>query len=222
MSGLHAKETQWQSLKSLYQYSASDFSLDETIVIMEIRCYGTYDDFQKYNTPTLKMKFYKTPLKVLDSKLVTRFKNTVPNLSKIGNIHRTSKTSVEISNAFIIDTSGVILRMNEIVDVIGFMGEIDTPAEAQLILWLYSKPEGTQYSKTSKGYEVIIKYEKAYPSDQGDGKIAEICEEYREVTDKALINSKGKIISYKQVNIAKKGAVSCIHPAQNVLDGVYK
>ncbi|WP_041672759.1 hypothetical protein [Sulfurovum sp. NBC37-1] len=96
--------------------------------------------------------------------------------------------------------------MNEIVDVIGYMGEIDTPAEAQLILWLHSKHEGKQYRKTSKGY----------------GKIAEICEEYREVIDKAIVNKKGKIVSYKQVSIAKKGQVSCIHPGQNIVDGVYQ
>ncbi len=222
VTGLHAKDAKWQKLKALYKYQTSAFHLKDFISVMEIRCYSTYDNYKKYNKPTIKMKFYKTPLKLLDSKLVKRFQNSAPNLSKSGNIHRTSKSSVEISNAFIIDNSGSILKMNEIVDVIGFMGEIDTPAEAQLILWLHNKREGTKYRKTSKGYEVIIKYGKSYPSDKGDKKIAEICEEYREVTDKAVINSKGEIISYKQVGIAKKGIISCIHPAQNIVDGVYQ
>ena len=97
-----------------------------------------------------------------------------------------------------------------------------TPAEAQLILWLHSKREGTKYRKISKGYEIIIKYEKTYPSNKGDGKIAEICEEIREVTERAIVNKKGKIISYKQVGIAKKGRVSCMHPAQNIVYGVYQ
>ncbi len=219
---VHAKDSKWQGLKKIYKYPTSAFHLKDDIAVMEIRRYGTNDNYTKYNEPTLEMKFYKTPLNLLDSKLVKRFKNSSPNLSKSGNIHRTLETSSEISNAFIIDTSGDILRMNEIVDVIGFMGVVDTPAEAQLILWLHSKREGTKYRKTSKGYEIIIKYEKSYPSDKGDGKIAEICEEYREVTDKAIISSKGKIISYKQVNIAKKGSINCIHPSQNVVDGVYQ
>ncbi len=222
MTGLHAKDAKWQELKSLYKYPASAFHLKDDISVMEIRCYSTYDNYKKYNKPTIRMRYHKIPLKLLNSNLLKRFKSTAPNLSKSGNIHRTSKNSVEISNAFIIDNSGKILKMNEIVDVIDFMGEIDTPAEAQLILWLYSKREGTKYRKTSKGYEIIIKYYKSYPSDGGDKRIAEICEENREVIDKAIINSKGKIISYKQVSIAKKGSISCIHPAQNIVDGVYQ
>lgn len=222
ITGLQAKGAKWQNLKKIYKYSTSDFHLKEDVSVMEIRRYGTYDNYKKYNTPTIEMKFYKTAHKLLDPKLVKRFKNSAPNLSKSGNIHRTSNTSVEISNAFIIDSSGDILKMNEIVDVIGYMGEIDTPAEAQLILWLHSKREGTKYRKISRGYEIIIKYYKSYPSDGGDKKIAEICEESREVRDKAVINSKGKIVSYKQVYIAKKGSISCIHPAQNIVDGVYQ
>ncbi len=222
LTGLHAKDAKWKNLKRIYQYPTNAFHLKDDIAVMEIRRYGTYDNYKKYNKPTIDMKFYKTPLKLLDSKLVKRFHSTVPNLSKSGNIHRTSKTSSEISNAFIIVNSGDILRMNEIVDVVGFMGEIDTPAEAQLILWLHNKREGIQYRKISKGYEIAIKYEKSYPSNKGDGKIAEICEEIREVTDRAIISTKGKIISYKQLGIAKKGRVSCIHPAQSIVDGVYQ
>ncbi len=222
MTGLHAKDAKWKSLKRIYQYPTNAFHLKDDIAVMEIRRYGTYDNYKKYNKPTIDMKFYKTPLKLLDSKLVKRFKNSVPNLSKSGNIHRTSKSSAEISNAFTIDNSGNILGMNEIVDVISFMGEIDTPAESQLILWLHNKREGTKYRKISKGYEIIIKYEKSYPSNKGDGKIAEFCEEIREVTDRAVVSKKGKIISYKQLGIAKKGQVSCMHPAQSIVDGVYQ
>ena len=222
VSGIYAKGTKWQNLKPLYKYSASTFHLKDDVSVMEIRRYGTYDNYKKYNKPTIEMKYYKTPLKLLDPSLLKRFKKSVPNLSKSGNIHRTSKNSTEISNAFIIDNSGKILKMNEIVDVIGFMGKIDTSAEAQLILWLNSKREGTKYRKIPKGYEIIIKYDKSYPSNKGDGKIAEICEEIREVIDKAIIDSEGKIISYKQVSIAKKGSISCIHPAQNIVDGVYQ
>ena len=222
ITGVYAKGAKWQELKPLYKYSASAFHLKDTVSVMEIRRYGTYNNFKKYNKPTIMMKYHKTPLKLLDLKLLKRFKKSAPNLSQSGNIHRTSKSSAEITNAFIIDNSGKILKMNEIVDVIGFMGEVDTPAEAQLILWLHSKREGTKYRKISKGYEIIITFEKTYPSNKGDGKIAEICEEIREVTDRAIINKKGKIISYKQVDIAKEGRVSCMHPAQSIVDGVYQ
>ncbi len=210
---VHAKDSKWQGLKKIYKYPTSAFHLKDDIAVMEIRCYDTYDNYKKYNIPTLNMKFYKTPLKLLDSKLVKRFKNSVPNLSKSGNIHRISKNSVEISNAFIIDNSGDILQMNEIVDVIGFMGEIDTPAEAQLILWLHSKREGTKYRKISKGYEIIIKYEKSYPLDKGSKKRPEYCYDIREVTDRAIIDKKGRIVSYKQLSIVKKYYSPCLHPS---------
>ncbi|BAF72976.1 hypothetical protein [Sulfurovum sp. NBC37-1] len=91
MAELHAKEIQWKSLQNIYKYSASDFHLRDDIVAMEIRCYDTYDNYKKYNKPTVEMKFYKTSLNLLDSKLVKRFQKAAPNLSKNGNIHRTSK-----------------------------------------------------------------------------------------------------------------------------------
>ncbi len=213
MTGLYSKDDKWKELKALYKYQASAFHLKDDISVMEIRCYSTYDNYKKYNKPTIRMKFYKTPLKLLDSKLVKRFENSAPNLSKNGNIHRTSKSSVEISNAFIIDNRGKILKMNEIVDVIGFMGEIDTPAETQLILWLYSKREGTKYRKMSKGYEIIIKYEKSYPLDKESKKRPEYCYDIREVTDRAIIDKKGKIVSYKQLGIVKKYYSPCLHPS---------
>lgn len=221
VTAMYAKDAKWQNLKPLYKYSTGAFHLKDDVSVMEIRRYDTYDNYKKYNKPTIEMKYYKTPLNLLKAKLVKRFKNCTPILLESGNIHRLSKHSSEISNAFIIASSGKVLKMNEIIDVIGFMGEIDTPAEAQLILWLHSKREGTKYRKTAKGYEIIIKYEKSYPS-KGDGKIAEFCEEIREATDRAIVNKKGKIISYRQVGIAKKGRVSCMHPAQTIVDGVYQ
>ena len=177
VTGIYAKGSTWQNLKPLYKYSASAFHLKDDVSVMEIRRYDTYDNYKKYNKPTIEMKYYKTPLNLLEAKLVKRFKNSTPILLKSSDIHRLSKRSAEISNAFIIDSSGKILKMNEIIDVIGFIGEIDTPAEAQLILWLHSKREGTKYRKISRGYEIMIKYEKSYPSNKGDGKIAEFCEE---------------------------------------------
>ena len=56
--------------------------------------------------------------------------------------------------------------MNTVKDVIGMLGEIDTPAEAKLVLWLNDKNRGIsdenhkdKYRKTSKGYAVISEYD---------------------------------------------------------------
>ena len=162
---------------------------------------------------------------VFFSAKVKNFNKLTPILSDQTNIRKFTfcdpNGCVEhVGNAFMIANDGKLWKMNEIVDVLGFMGEVDTPAEAQLLLWLYSKPEGSKYRKTFKGYEVLIKREKTYPSDKGDKSIGEFCEEWRIVTDKAIINKKGKIVSYKQVGISKKSNLSCIHPAQMIVDGV--
>ena len=202
MTGLYAKDVKWQKLKPLHKYTASAFHLKDNIVVLEIRSYDTR------NKPRVVRSIYKTPLKLLDTKLRKRFRNTLPIMSKKGDIHKDPTSLSEIHNAFTIDRSGGILRMNEIADVTHYLGEIDTPAEAQLVLWLHNKHKGQQYRKTSKGYEMIIKYEKF--SDITSDSIGEVCSEIRKVTDKAIINKKGQIISYKQVGISKKSELSCL------------
>lgn len=103
--------------------------------------------------------------------------------------------------------------MNEIVDVVEYMGEINTPAKAQLILWLHGKREGTKYRKTSRGYEMLIEYEWIGPEIHrtGAGGIAEFCNKVGKATDRAIINKKGKIVSYQQIWRSKKSSLSCIH-----------
>ena len=206
-TGLQAKGPKWQELKEGYKYPESAYHLKDDIVVLEIRLFDTL------NKPSIVRSIYKAPLNLLDTKLRKKFRNAPPNMSKKGDIHKNPAYPNEIYNAFTMDSSGWILRMNEIVDVIGFMGEIDTPAEAQLILWLHSKREGTKYRKTSKGYEIVIKYEKSYPLDKESKKRPEYCREIREVTDRAIINKKGKIISYKQLGIVQKYYDICLHPS---------
>jgi len=208
LAGVHAKGAKWEKLKLLHKYPPSAFHLKDDIVVLEMRVHDTL------NKPSVVLGIYKTPLNLLDAKLRKDFRNTLPNVSPQRDIHKNPAYPNEIYNAFTIDRSGWILRMNEIVDVIHYLGEIDTPAEAQLVLWLHNKHEGVQYRKTSKGYEIIIKYEKSYPLDKGSKKRPEYCYYIREVTDRAIIDKKGKIASYKQLGIAKKKYYSpCLHPS---------
>ena len=79
---MYAKGSKWQNLKPLYKYSASAFHLKNDVSVMEIRRYDTYDNYKKYNKPTIEMKYYKTPLNLLEAKLVKRFKNSIPILLK--------------------------------------------------------------------------------------------------------------------------------------------
>ena len=74
------------------------------------------------------------------------------------------------------------------------LGEIDTPAEAKLVLWLNDKNRGTsdvdhkdKYRKTSKGYTVISEYDNSIDNFGECGNF----------TYRININTKGKITEKK-------------------------
>ncbi len=46
---LQAKDTKWQKLKSLKEYSASDYTLKEGVEYLEIRTYSRGIEDKKYN-----------------------------------------------------------------------------------------------------------------------------------------------------------------------------
>ncbi len=194
--GSEAKDVKWQKLKALHNYySASDFNFREDVAAMVIKSYYIYDKHPKYIDKGINMKFYKTPFNLFDTKVIKKLYSATPNISKTGNIHKTSNI---IANAFIIDCRGNILKMNEIVDVIGFMGKVDTPAEAQLILWLYSKPEGIKYRKISNGYTVIAE----------DIDVIDSTGHCIDMTYRINISQKGRITKQKLI---KKKPGACLH-----------
>jgi len=186
---LHA----WTTLKPLKSYKPSEFKLKKGIVYLEIRQYDS-DKKLSINKNKYRVRYpiYTTPLKEYNRRLKKQFKNIKPNLSKETNIKKlslcaTGECKITIGNGFYIDSRGYMGYMNEISDVIGFLGTIDTPAELQFVLWMNNKQNGKYYRKVKGGYEVIIDY---INNIANFGK----CGKFR---DKAIINYNGKIRSYK-------------------------
>ena len=206
---LHAKSNKWQPLKYLHEYPASAFNLKKGVAYLEIRQYQVNEKRNKLKKKSYKtvLSFYRTPLDSFDSKTIKKFRKLAPNLSRQGDIYRGDLQSSGVGcyyeyNGFMIDDQGKMYSMNMTEDVIGFLGKIDTPAEIQTVLWFYSKHAGSSYRKTSRGYDVLIKYQ----DEEGDAQ-TEYCKKYQY---KASINTKGKIVKYKLLK-TQKTKTRCMH-----------
>ncbi len=194
-----AKEASWKKftkeLKSTYE--AGDYNLQYGVRRLDIRSYDV-DEKNRRRSPRYEDSIvWETESSyLLDEKTIKQFNYAKPNLSRKGNIG--GRRAGSISNAFVIDYQDKIWQMNKVKDVISFMGEIDTPLEVQMVLWLHGKQKGNRYRKTSKGYEVIIEYTKSSDGCKGC-KLSEMCIEDREIKEKAIISKKGEIILSQQV-----------------------
>lgn len=204
-TGIQAKDNKWHSLKYIHDYPASAFNLKKGVAHLEIRQYEV-DEKNKLRKKPYKtvLSLYRKPLSSFDKKTVKKFRKLSPNLSNKSNMRHLDTMSESegvgcnyLYNGFMIDSNGKMWRMNMIEDVIGFLGEIDTPAEAQAVLWFHNKESGDSYRKTSKGYDIIIRY---------DSTLGE-CKSYKY---RATINKKGKIIKYKLLKSKNLKQDDCI------------
>ncbi len=206
-TGLHAKDAKWQKLKSLESYSGNAYTLKEGVEYFEIREYFNHRQSKKdKNIYIVRITTHRTPLKSFDPKIVKRFRDSQPNLSTQTNIRKWIKSyDRSKSNGFMIDDHGKIWRMNTTKDVIEMLGEIDTPAEAKMILWLNDEyrtvSDGNykdKYRKTSKGYTIISEHIDGFDSE---GHCSDL-------TYRIKITKKGHIAEHKLI---KKKPGSCIH-----------
>jgi len=166
VTGMYAKGMKWKELKSLNAYQSKAYHLQEGVDYLEVREYiwETPNEVDK-NNYTVVMSAYKTSLKSFEPKKVKRFKSLAPNFNKEANIRKIGNCLMSgcifrCTNGFMIDTEKKIWRMNEISDVIKYLGNIDTPAELKLVLWLNQEAhDKDKYRKTDNGYTVISEYE---------------------------------------------------------------
>jgi len=207
--GLQAKEVPWKKLDTdeLGAYKSGDFHLRFDVQCLEIRTYFV-DKKNKINR-----KYWSTPLtwcikpyKAFDPKLMKNFRNAKPNLSRNGDIGK--REAGHISNAFVIDGKNKMWRMNMAEDVIRYLGDIDSLAEARLVLWLYGKQKPYRYRKTPKGYEFLIAYTKSTAGCQ-KCKVTEVCIEDKDILEKAIVDQKGNIVLFKQLK-SKISKQECI------------
>jgi hypothetical protein len=161
---------EWHNLKELKAYDLRDFNLRDDVSYLEIRLYtkrAKEEEFdRKYN---VKVAMGTMPLSSFDARLVRKFKRVKPNLSNETNIKRVGFCLMLgcthiLGNGFMINKDKKIWTMNMREDIVQMIGQVDTPAEVRLVLWLHDKnlasydKDEYQYKKVSDGYEILHKY----------------------------------------------------------------
>jgi len=203
-----AESNQWYPLKYVEDYGPKDFNLKNNVAYLEIRQYQVNDrnKLKKRSYKTI-LSLYRAPLKSFNPSQIKKFHNLAPDLSDRGNIRKSTLENQGVGchyryNGFLIDNNGKMYRMNTIEEVIGLLGNIDTAAEAQTVLWLYDKVSGNSYCKSSRGYDILMEYQ----DTEGDAQ-TEYCKKYQY---QASINEKGNIVKYKLLKTIKT-KTPCMH-----------
>ncbi|GEM_PF-1101797 len=208
ISSLDAK---WNVLKPLSEYGASDYHLKEGVVYLELRQYLTKEDGSLSQKPYEKtLSFYRKDLKELERQKVKKFKKLKPIDGLKSNIHISRRESYGIGcyytyNAFLIDNKYKMYKMNDIEDILLYLGEIDTPAELQTFMLLKNKPYGNKYRKTSKGYDILYNRDTILGED-------EFCEDNVYIL---AIDKHGNIQKDTWIKTikTKRRCIQCIMPA---------
>jgi len=161
-------DAQWRAIKDISLYHPQqDFNLREDVHYFEIRQYAITDSGElskKIKDYKVLFKAYQKPLSALDQTTQRRFKATKPLVHKESNLKVCEIGGVGchyLCNIFLIDNKNRIYKMNEIQDIVPFLGQIDTDAEFVLLAWLQeaSSAKFTKYKKTDKGFEAISRYD---------------------------------------------------------------
>ena len=193
----------WDRLYSLEsdKYSFKDFGF-RNIDCLELRSYPVNPSTHKQvtNRCTVPISLCQD----VDNGTYRKFKTIKPNLSCKGNIRKKNQILPIVVNAMTIDKDGKMWSMNEVEDVLGFIGEIDTPAKLQLVLWLYGENEGAYYRKRFDKYEVMISYKSSSISNNKSFLDTFIY--------KLLIDTQGKLINKQLVKHTKKHTPSFDKP----------
>ena len=176
MTGLYAKEMKWHASETVQMYAFDQsrvFNLKDHVKYLKIQ----WEENGKNEYMTIK----RVTLDSFDAGTVKQFRNLKPKYSAKANLKNKG-------NAFFIDDKGKMWQMDMIEDVISLLGDIDTPAEAQLVLWLHQNRNAKVYSKISNGYKMLVEVYKG-------GK----CH-----LDEVLVSKKGKLTSKRSKRKCQK------------------
>ena len=190
---VQAKDSKWQNLIALKEYPPSAYTLKSDVACLEIRRYIVEENTNKRvkQAPWIVLSIISPSV---SRRTLKHFKKIKPNLSLSSDI-RKDELHNTITNAMVLNRDKKMMRMYEIVDVISFLGEIDTPAEVQLVLWLYGY-DGFKYRKTSEGY--AVKIEKKTIKCIGDNDLEE------RFISQLFISKQGKLSKKKLLKHTKK------------------
>jgi hypothetical protein len=141
-----ATQAGWKPLKKVEEYTGTAYNLKSHVAYMEIRLYKT----KKSTRANKVFALYRKPLSSYAKSMVSKFKNLEKRYSDKESYLRIRNHG----NAFFIDTHGKMFWTDEIKDIKMLLGEIDTPAELSLVLWLGYENGWQTYKKTSHGYKI--------------------------------------------------------------------
>ncbi len=190
----------YKPLKALGKFSAKDFHLKEGVDYMEIRMYSGDGDTVDTKKAYLEVQAGSRVLSSFDPQLVKRFKAIKPMING-ADIRKSMMCLMmgcvsRVSNGFAIHSDGKQVRMNETRDVVDYLGDIDTPAELKLVLWLNDNMRDKEdnqmsdrYAVTGNGYKVIYTYENTL-ANMGECGV---------FTQEITVSRKGKVSAKKAV-----------------------
>lgn len=139
ITGGYAQDIKWKKLETLGYRSG--FNFKKNVRYLKI----VWKEKGEDHWLTIK----KDSLDSFSAKTVKQFNNLNPKYSQKADIKYKG-------NAFFIDSKGKIWQMDMVKDVMSLMGDIDTPSEAQLAVWLHKGKNAKEYSKASKGYKLRV------------------------------------------------------------------
>ncbi len=135
---IHAKASTWQTLEPIgASVSSESFNFETDVKVMKI---------------TWQEKGYREQMDIATVSLGTFDESIIKQFNHIKSKYSPKANMKYMGNAFLIDNKGKIWQMDMVEDVISLMGNIDTPFEAQLLLWLHQGKNAKDYKKTSEGY----------------------------------------------------------------------
>ena len=139
-------EAGWKPLKQVEDYPGNAYTLKENVAYMEIRLYKSKKSERANKIITL----YRKPLSNYPKNVISKFKNLEKKYS-----NKESYLQIRnYGNAFFIDTNGKMFWTDETKDIKMLLGQVDTPAELALALWLTYENGWQTYKKTSHGYKI--------------------------------------------------------------------
>ena len=141
-----AQGADWHKLKHLEAYSGVDNKLGGNVDYMEIRFYKS----AKSNYPYKTLQLYKKPLSSYSQETIDKFKALPQRHSNKDSYLRFRNNG----NIFFIDNKGKMFWSDERKDLKEILGNIDTPAELALSLWLNYENGWQSYKKTFNGYKI--------------------------------------------------------------------
>ena len=192
----------WKELKPTLSYKTSNYKLT-TIECLEFREYLVNENHTKIINKKPHITLSICPNKAALN--LRKFHNTAPKLSskrymrQIGNYNDDS-CQYEV-NAFVLDSKGVVYRMDENKDPFSYLVPLDTPAKIALVLDLLDIKGGEKYRKKGKVLEVKTTQVESNPKDNYC-----VRKEYL-----YTLSLSGKLISKKLIK-SKKLKEECIYP----------